>query len=156
MVRPAGVGQLEAIARCRKSTGDTNETFNPPMVGRRRGRAGGTPRSFCPSDIVREMRPGRAFRMPRAPFAFDGVHRIAPAGDDEVHFPLLLVAPEMNPGHTGGDERVQHQVLPKRAAILRAQVVPPPRVADQPGVETEDLGLGDDLPASAGRNGRTR
>lgn len=36
------------------------------------------------------------------------------ADDEEIHLALLLVAPEMNAGQTGGDERVQHRMLPYR------------------------------------------
>jgi hypothetical protein len=41
-------------------------------------------------------------------------------------------------------------MLPKCAAVIRPQAVPPARVANQPGVKSKDLGLRDDLPPSAG------
>ncbi len=126
---------------------------DPRPCGRRRGRAGDTPRSFFRLDTERERRPSRTPERLRLALAVCGVHCLASAGDDEIQFPLLFVAPEMNPGHAGRDKRIQHQVLPKHAAILRPQTVPPAGVADQPGVKAEDLELGDNLPPSARRKG---
>ena len=48
----------------------------------------------------------------------------------------------MNLGHTGGNERVQHQMLPQPTAVLGPQMIPAARGARQSRVETEHLAGG--------------
>jgi hypothetical protein len=43
---------------------------------------------------------------------------------NEIHFALLFVTPEMDARHTGGNQRIQHQMLPEHAAILHPQMIP--------------------------------
>src|SRR5271154_5795717 len=88
----------------------------------------------------------------RVPFAFNGIHRLATVRHNEIHFALLLVAPEMNFRQTRRDERVEGQVFPKRPAILRTQMIPAARVANHARVKPEHLGLRDNLaPSTRGK-----
>ena len=51
----------------------------------------------------------------------------------------------------GGNKRVQHQMFPQHTAVLRSQMIPASRMAHQPRVESEHLGLRHDLAPNARR-----
>ena len=65
------------------------------------------------------------------------------------------VAPVVDPAlGDGRQEFVQHQVLPERAAIRRAEVRPAAQVADEAGVHRVDPGAADQLSAASAVEGR--